>query len=1133
MTNIHDDQTETDLHQASVSMATKASIATDVSLATARVDTDDDEIHCLDLTVSSRKINSRLFDTKSLTSNGSGTFDQPLDLTCTKSANEHHSSECPSSSQMELSSVNNEFNYVYVYPGLYPPSSGLLSGEDGTHQSPIREDSPIPELISPSQIPCPLPISRAQLSSSIDGMDMGFELPNPLMNPNLAYNAFKKSAAKGLQSPKKISPKPKISPSLLNIKQERPDTPMSYLPQTPKQRNMYGSPGRGKPKNKNPNEIKIISEKTTYPGVYTSVMKLPWSRRTRTKKPKHKVKLEDTLIPQFMLEQNQLEASPERASPVSPTTASPYQSVSWAPDTSQSVMMVYPNATSSAFGKPARKRGRPPKLPMLAKMLQNEQSNKRIKKEKTEADEMQAQLTQQVQANGGMIVYNNGGQLMTAYGGIPVQQPTTPSPVIPTTVTAGQPIQQTQPQPSNQIPDMSQAQFIGQFPLSQITGGQIQFLGQFPASAIPSFQGQQLQAVPTTIPECQSAGIGIPQLIPQTPITVAPESIERQDKNESSPKQEGATPIQYQFAYQPMLIPQQIPAQLLMNPLDATPSDITENGGNLTSPHVLPTTSNQIAGLSTEHMSGRPTHVMKHEDSNTISTMSTTTIANTGSGAIYQEMILSSKSLVDVKKRKRQTAIQELKSKSSKQDFLCTSFRIRPRLVAQAEAQRERLEAKGVGITADFYNNSMITHSKNLSSPQNDWTHFGDKEDGACDVDFTNIQIKQEVDDDELFNVAQYANSLDPSITNIKTETGIENSDGQAVLHHPKSAKRFMLKGSQKRKAKYIRSMVVNEPTYETETPVDSDADSPPLPISPTSNSVSPGLFQELYNCKICNKIIPVQQMEAHSVEHLHKKVTLHCNNCGDEVEEKVENIQDGCPKCATCNEQMVKVEIDSFTKYGHGKIACDECPETFKSLPEFYEHKTEVHKEVNSIQGEFECDFCGKVYQYYHALQFHRRMHRVRRVPCLDKSCDVKFRSRKEMENHFDAKHPDKKEYYHCVYDGCTKKFLKNFHLQEHIRVKHYNIKAFQCPWPGCIKEFAAQRHLKIHLLIHRDEKPMKCDHCDYRCRQRSAMNWHMRKHPDVPYKYKRAVKSPSLSAAEEEYSVDKVELSQVNSCP
>lgn len=36
----------------------------------------------------------------------------------------------------------------------------------------------------------------------------------------------------------------------------------------------------------------------------------------------------------------------------------------------------------------------------------------------------------------------------------------------------------------------------------------------------------------------------------------------------------------------------------------------------------------------------------------------------------------------------------------------------------------------------------------------------------------------------------------------------------------------------------------------------------------------------------------------------------------------------------------------------------------------------------------------------------------------------------------------------------------------------------------------------MNIHQLIHRDEKPMKCQLCDYRCRQQSALVWHVRKH-------------------------------------
>lgn len=397
---------------------------------------------------------------------------------------------------------------------------------------------------------------------------------------------------------------------------------------------------------------------------------------------------------------------------------------------------------------------------------------------------------------------------------------------------------------------------------------------------------------------------------------------------------------------------------------------------------------------------------------------------------------------------------------------------------------------------------------KNLICPQNDIAHFGEKDIAGNDVDLANIIVKQEVTDEEL---VEKIDSFYDANAFIKTEVE-SDPEMTTIVQRTNSVKRFMLKGSQKRKARSFRHMIINKANSEPDlNRVEFSDENGDSKLDPDQ------LFNEQFNCKLCNKLISIDQIEAHSFEHCSAEYSSKCGKCGAEYKDIT--VTDGeVPRCSSCGSSIELFDESVYSRYGHGKIACDECPETFKSLPEFYEHKTETHKVENGVSGDFECDFCGKTYQYYHALQFHRRTHRERRIRCLDASCSMKFRSRKEMENHFDLKHPDKKEYYHCIYNGCSKKFLKNFHLQEHIRVKHQNIKAFQCPWPGCIKEFAARRHLKIHLLIHRDEKPMKCDHCDYRCRQRSAMNWHMRKHPDVPYKYKRAVKSPSISAAESE---------------
>ena len=1064
-------------------------------MATTRVDTDDDQYQGLDLSVGTRKISSQLFDTKSLNSEH---FEQPLDLTCSKTptTKDSLSHESPSSSQLDISSVNNEFNYVYVYPGLYPPSSGVLSNDELDADGRNQNVSPVPELLSPGKLMSPDSMSRAQFVSSSD-------IPETIYAG--APSRYRDYSTPVQRQTSPASPLPKLSPH--QIKQEPGE--LSFRMSDCQNDNFRSGqlPGStpttskgGRKESKKSSEMKVISENIT-DEVYTSVLKLPWSRRTRTKKPKHKVKLEDTLIPQFMLEQGKGEGefSDWNHSQVSPSSVSSDQNapVAKTPECSESVMMVYPSGGTSAYGKPVRKRGRPPKLPMLAKLLQNQQAGKKSKQMK-QTDEIPAQVPQQIQADGGMVVYNAGGQIMTAFGGGGVAVQQTPQTSVST---------EEQQISAPVMPNMAQAQLIGQIPLSQLTGGPIQFLGQFPAQALP-FPGQLLQTVPTATSDGQIQLPLQPQVQPLPAADDQTQSISidatKDGETLSSVKCDTVPQVNYQYAFQPMFIPAGAlpvpvppPVASIPTPANDVTHDIKEDNNKISDSNA---TSDSSGPANTNNVPS--THVMKMEGSNTISTMSTTSISNTGSGAIYQEMILSSKSLVDVKKRRRQTAIQMLKSKSGDQNFLCTSFRIRPRLVAQAQAQKERQAAKV--IKEEFVEEDMeFSDQKNLIRPQNESVHFGENNDSeSCDVNLANIQIKQEIDaDDDLYEkVKEIENKTSEQEPKITKDECSEKTEKSVV-------KRYMLKGSQKRKAKFYGSRIVNDAAdIAAMNGVDQTTNS-----NKSSDLDSGDMLQEMFNCKVCNKIISVNDMEAHSLEHMNKN--FQCQNCGQGCNESQLNADD-TPKCPNCNETFIKVET---LELRDATFACDECPETFNSLPEFYEHKSD-HQNKQSAQGGFECDFCGKVYQYYHALQFHRRTHRERKVPCLDKSCDMKFRSRKEMELHFDSKHPEKKEYFHCVYEGCTKKFLKNFHLQEHIRVKHYNIKAFQCPWPGCLKEFAAQRHLKIHLLIHRDEKPMKCDHCDYRCRQRSAMNWHMRKHPDVPYKYKRATKSPSVSKSESE---------------
>ena len=59
---------------------------------------------------------------------------------------------------------------------------------------------------------------------------------------------------------------------------------------------------------------------------------------------------------------------------------------------------------------------------------------------------------------------------------------------------------------------------------------------------------------------------------------------------------------------------------------------------------------------------------------------------------------------------------------------------------------------------------------------------------------------------------------------------------------------------------------------------------------------------------------------------------------------------------------------------------------------------------------------------------------------------------------------------------------------------------RTYFCRWITCTKAFRTAESLKTHSLVHTDEKPVKCEHCDYTCRQRNSIRFHMKKkHPEL----------------------------------
>ncbi|XP_012935638.1 uncharacterized protein LOC101852610 [Aplysia californica] len=118
----------------------------------------------------------------------------------------------------------------------------------------------------------------------------------------------------------------------------------------------------------------------------------------------------------------------------------------------------------------------------------------------------------------------------------------------------------------------------------------------------------------------------------------------------------------------------------------------------------------------------------------------------------------------------------------------------------------------------------------------------------------------------------------------------------------------------------------------------------------------------------------------------------------------------------------------------------------------------------------------------------------RTGRYACPVLNCSATFSRKWSMDMHINKVHSGVLS---CTVSGCREKFASRRDLRQHVTTEHKGkTRKYLCSWPGCSKSFYAQTHLQVHNLTHTGEKPVACQICDYRCRQRTALLWHMRKH-------------------------------------
>ncbi|KAL4227034.1 hypothetical protein ACF0H5_015010 [Mactra antiquata] len=265
--------------------------------------------------------------------------------------------------------------------------------------------------------------------------------------------------------------------------------------------------------------------------------------------------------------------------------------------------------------------------------------------------------------------------------------------------------------------------------------------------------------------------------------------------------------------------------------------------------------------------------------------------------------------------------------------------------------------------------------------------------------------------------------------------------------------------------------------------------------------------------CKNCNRYVKCSEitLEKH-MEECQGRIPFKCPECSKEFQYEsslkchvVSHYPDQ-PKLFSCDQcdykSNYKANLKKHIRHiheqrGERNVKCTECDKLF-----YTEDNMKRHLKLHSEEKPHKCDKddCGKTFKTINGLKFHMLSHQIDRpYACKTEGCDRSFKTSRALGLHLNEFHKQAAKNYKCTEEGCDMAFYKKSHLDRHIDA-HKDNRTHFCLFITCTKAFRTAEALKVHTRVHTDEKPLKCEHCDYRCRQKSSITFHMKKkHPDM----------------------------------
>ncbi|XP_041372535.1 uncharacterized protein LOC121385813 [Gigantopelta aegis] len=237
-------------------------------------------------------------------------------------------------------------------------------------------------------------------------------------------------------------------------------------------------------------------------------------------------------------------------------------------------------------------------------------------------------------------------------------------------------------------------------------------------------------------------------------------------------------------------------------------------------------------------------------------------------------------------------------------------------------------------------------------------------------------------------------------------------------------------------------------------------------------------------NCRLCDKNFLTERKTQQHMEKFHKndkrvmKITkrkekrkLECSECGKkfcfkyDLEEHTRlHTGESIYKCTICSKIFSReyhLNIHTMKHTGEKRFKCDECGEPFTSGRKLKNHRIEQHGA--SEADIFKCAICQREFSDRNTMKKHVKSHSSEK-PYECQTCGRRYQYSWNLKIHEKSAHTGDMPF-KCRF--CQKMFTHRRDYRDHVR-SHTDNLPFKCHEARCGRSFASQRALRMHQPIH-----------------------------------------------------------------